>query len=81
MVRPRPSDALGLEAGKPKTVSLLRNRGATVIALLSQLGPDGTLLLASALHGIDVVVAGGHPFLHNHGERLGDAMLAASGQN
>ena len=78
--------AEGLRVADPtatavKTAALLRSKGATVIVLLSQLGLEESQALASAVPGIDVVIAARSSPMVEDGRPIGKDMVLSGGQN
>jgi 2',3'-cyclic-nucleotide 2'-phosphodiesterase (5'-nucleotidase family) len=61
-------------------VTALRNKGAKVVILLSQLGRVGGEDLVSAVPGIDAVVLGHDVPIYEKGRRIGETMLSYAGE-
>ena len=67
------------EAAARQTVAELRKKGATVIVLLSQLGKVESEDIATAVEGIDVVVAGRNVPLIQRGRLIKHSVVAYGG--
>ena len=75
-------DSLRITSAEPAAkaaITALREHGASVVVLLSQLGKDAGDSVAAHVPGIDLVIAGGGVPVHPEGTRIGTSTVVYGG--